>query len=176
MDARKPDPDLTMWLASLERWWKETSNPLHAWEAIARCLNADPPAPVPGWCLPYLAEIARNITDLQWQVARGQMPYNKASKQVGAALGVVRQGANAFARVQKDSDAMRYALDAAREPKKGGDFVTIVVGQQPISPTSETWAGRTVRRIKKGRNVETDHAAKAMLRRGRKLVGSDQTS
>ncbi len=174
--ARKLDPDLAMWLASLERWWKQTSNPLHVWEAIARCLNADPPVPIPEWCLPYLADVARNITDLKWQVARRRMPHEQAAKRVGGALRVVRQGANAFAQVQKDSDAMRYALDAEHEPKKGGDFVTLVVGQESVSTTTETWAGRTVRGIKADRNVETDHAVKAMLRRGRKLVGLDKTS
>jgi len=175
-DARTPDPDLTMWLDSLERWWKQTSNPLHAWEAIARCLNADPPARIPQWCLPYLAEVSRNITTLKWQVARRQMPYDRAANGVGRALKMVRQGANAFAQVKKDSDAMYYAMDAEHEPRKGGDYVTIIYGQASIGQTTETWAGRTVRKIKAQRNVETDHTAKTILRRGRKLIGLDQTS
>jgi hypothetical protein len=116
-EAGKPDPDLAMWLASLERWWDQTSNPLYAWEAIARCMNATPPAPTPEWCLPYLAEVARNITCLSWQVVGGRMPHEQAAKRVGRALGVARQGANAFAQVQKDGDAMRYALYAEHEPK-----------------------------------------------------------
>jgi hypothetical protein len=175
-EAGKSDPDLAMWLVSLERWWKQTTNPLHAWEAIARCLNADPPAPIPEWCLPYLAEVARNITDLKWQVARRRMPHEQAAKRVGAALKMVRQGANAFKQVRQDCDAMYYALDAEHEPKGGGTYVTAVVGQETVSTRTETWAGRTVRSIKADRNVETDHAAKAMLRRGRRLVGLDQTS
>jgi membrane-bound lytic murein transglycosylase B len=165
-----------MWLDSLERWWKQTNNPLNAWEAIFRCLSADPPAPIPAWCLPYLAEAARKITDLKWQVAQRRMPHEQAARKVGAALGIVRQGASAFAQVRKDSDAMHHALDAEHEPKKGGDFVTITIGQESISRTTETWAGRTARRIKKDCNVETDHAVKATLRRGRKLIGLDQTS
>jgi hypothetical protein len=175
-DGRTLDPDLAMWLASLERWWKQTSNPLYAWEAIARCLNADPPAPIPRWCLPYLAEVSRNITTLKWQVARRQMQHDQAANGVGRALKMVRQGANAFAQVQKDSDAVYYAMDAELEPKKGGDFVTIIDGHVSIGQTTETWAGRTVRRIKAERNVETDHATRTILRRGRKLIELDKTS
>jgi hypothetical protein len=173
-EAGDPDLDLAAWLASLDRWWKQTGNPLYAWEAVARCLNAAPPAPIPEWCLPYLAEVARNITDLTWQVARGQTTHKEAAKTIGEALRVVRQGANAFAQVQKDRHAMRYALDAKLEPKTGGDLVTIVVGHEPT--TTETWAGSTIRRIKKDRNVATDHAAKGMLRRGRRLVVLDRYS
>ena len=161
-----------MWLTSLEHWWKQTGNPLFAWEAIARCLNANPPAPIPGWCLSYVAETARRITDLSWQAARRQISPAHAAKKLGEALGVVRQGTNHFAQVPKDRDAVRYALAAEHEPKTGGTFKTFA-GEEAVT---EPWAGRTVRRIKKECNLETDHAAKAILRRGRKRIGLDQTS
>jgi hypothetical protein len=170
------DLDLAMWLISLERWWTQTSNPLYAREAIARCLNAIPPAPVPKWCVPYLAEVATNITHLSWRAVRREMPSERAAKKVGGALKVVRQGANAFAQAQKDADAMRYARRAENEPKKGGVFETIVLGQKSAVSTTEPWAGRTMRKIRQERNIETSHAAKAILRRGRKLIGLDQTS
>lgn len=173
------DTELTMWLVSLERWWRQTSNPLYAWDAISRCLNAASPISIPEWCVPYLAEAAKNITELSGQTARREMSHDQAAKKVGNALKVTRQGANAFAQLQSDAAASRYALDAEREPKNGGTHVTIIPGPADGAYTigrTEPWAGRTVRKIKHERNVDTDHAAKAMLRRGRKLLGLDKTS
>jgi len=46
------DPEQIVLLASTGRWWKQTSNLLYAWEAIARCLNGDPQVPRPEWSLP----------------------------------------------------------------------------------------------------------------------------
>jgi hypothetical protein len=37
--------DLDMRLASLERWWRETGNPLYVWEAIAICRREREPIP-----------------------------------------------------------------------------------------------------------------------------------
>ena len=56
------DPHLLdMWLPALQGWHEQTRNPLYVWQAMARCLNATPPAPIPDWCIPYLAEAADNL-------------------------------------------------------------------------------------------------------------------
>jgi hypothetical protein len=98
-----------IWLASLERWHRETGNPLYAWEAIAWCLSPDP-CPIPDWCLAYLAQAARNVTDLSWAVGQGRMSPETAREKISQALLLTRRGANAFDRVPSDREAMRAAL------------------------------------------------------------------
>src|SRR5271165_1172978 len=84
-------------LASCKRWWEVTKNPLYIWEAIAWSRGNLPPAPIPDWCLPYLGEAAKMITDLHWATVRGGCPAD-AYKKVPEKLGFVRQGKkNAFA-------------------------------------------------------------------------------
>jgi hypothetical protein len=100
-----------IWLPSLERWHRETRNPLYAWEAIALCLNADPAEPIPTWCVPYLADAAGNITDLAWGCGQGRIKPDAAGAAIGKALGLSRQGFNAFTKICRDREAMRAALD-----------------------------------------------------------------
>jgi hypothetical protein len=60
-------------LSNLERWWRETDNSLYVWEAISLTLGANPSEPMPEWCLPYLSEVAHNLTALSWATARRKM-------------------------------------------------------------------------------------------------------
>jgi hypothetical protein len=95
-----------------ERWWRLTDNPLYVWEAVACCLNASPPAPIPGWCLPKLAEAATKLTDLAWSVAHDREHGDVACKKVAERLGLVRQGKkNAFDAMAEDGRTTRAAVD-----------------------------------------------------------------
>ena len=100
-----------MRMVALERWWVESANPLYVWEAIAFCLNADPPRSIPDWCLPVLAETAANITDLAWACGQGRMKHDNAADKLKKATGLVRQGKNCFRQLAGDAQAQHAALD-----------------------------------------------------------------
>jgi hypothetical protein len=110
--------DLELRLPSIERWSSETKNPVYAWEAIASCLGADPPVPIPEWCLPYLAETARNLTSLarrhDFRADKPAISPDQAHSLVPEALGISRQGQkNAFRRTFDEGQEMRAALDTS---------------------------------------------------------------
>jgi hypothetical protein len=106
------DEFVEMHIEACERGWRVTGNPLCVWEAIAWARNADPPAPVPEWCLAYLGEAAIALTDRAWAVSRGEAPADKAYHEVPRMFGFVRQGKkNAFAAMADDADAVMVALD-----------------------------------------------------------------
>ena len=100
-----------LWLDSYERWWRVTGNPLFCWEAMNHCLNADPPRPVPTWCLPYLGEAARNLTTMAWgrDFRRdAPLPPGRALSVVPEAFGLGKQGQkSAFKRYAEDARLMR---------------------------------------------------------------------
>jgi hypothetical protein len=100
-----------------EDWWKKTKNPLHVWRAIAICLNADPPASIPNWCLPYLASAASNINSLTlgWDFRDDHPRVSPAEAYAltTAALGLGKQGKkSSFTSVREDADSQLHALDA----------------------------------------------------------------
>jgi hypothetical protein len=155
---------LGMWVSSLEQWWRKSDrgtrrdrddrNPLFVWEAIARCLNAEPRQPVPEWCLPYLAKAANDLTLLGWAAGRGEITTTKARNETAKALGLVRQGSkNAFARLVEDGRLMRsaYAEQVLGQPAEEGKV-----------PGTE-------------RHVSVDRARR-LRRRGRQLMGLGKTS
>jgi hypothetical protein len=79
-----------------ENWWKKTGNPLHVWRVVSICLNADPPRPIPDWCIPYLAGTARNIDVLtrghDFRDDHPAVSPNQAHSLVAQAMGLSRQG------------------------------------------------------------------------------------
>ncbi len=138
-----------MRLAACERWFRQTANPLYVWEALALC-NAAPPLPPPAWCLGYLGATAAAITDLSWAVGRGEVEPAAAYRRVPEILGLVRQGKkNSFATMADDADATGVALDGR-----------ISRNRAPV----ELVLGRTRRNLSPER-------ARAIVRRGRKLIG-----
>jgi hypothetical protein len=150
MENEALDPaDLQIWLNNLDRWWRESKNPLYIWEAIARCLNVDPPAPIPAWCLPYLAEAARNITDLSWRCGQRRLSHSLAAGRVTRALGLTRQGFNAFREIPADRQAMRGALD-----ERDG---------RPLK--------QVLKEIARSRSITKDRARR-VVGEGRKLLGT----
>ncbi len=79
------------------------------------CLAADPPYPLPAWCVPYLAEAARRLTLLSWgrdwREGKPEPLPDEALGLVSTALSLVKQGQkNAFSRVQEDAEMQRNAL------------------------------------------------------------------
>jgi hypothetical protein len=104
------------YLARLQHWHAETNNPLYAWEAIACCLNADDPIPIPDWCLDYLRSASINIFRLsRHQDFRvpdspaGKLSTEQVIKLIPEALALSKQGHSAFASLLKDRDIMRDA-------------------------------------------------------------------
>lgn len=139
---------LDMRLAACERWWRETANPLYVWEAIALSLNSSQPLPIPDWCVPYLGEAARKLTDLNWAVMRGKADPVIASKKVSEKLDFVRQGKkNAFLAARDEADALRVALDLEYN---GGNATKLIARQT-------------------GRNLSPERV-RAIVRRGKKLL------
>ncbi len=161
MTGAEDRPDLHLRLRYLEHWWKLTENPLYAWEAIAFSLDAEPPVAIPAWCLPYLAEAARSITQMAWSYSK---TLQKASIKDVAELGKVElegikrllpsklrlieeRKKNAFSQSFEDGRNARAALDTEY------GFAQRV----PPRPTSDA---RTAR----------------LLARGRKLNGKNETA
>ncbi|WP_428487220.1 hypothetical protein [Rhodopila sp.] len=123
-----------MWIDQSETWWRETGNSLHVWRALAYCLNADPPLPIPAWCLPYLAQTTRNIERLAsgWDF-QGDAPVDpdKALARVPHAMGLSRQGKkNAFIQMADHGHDDRHGLDADR----GHNAVEAITKERNISP------------------------------------------
>jgi hypothetical protein len=106
----------------LRHWYEQTQNPLYVWEAIAEALNAGTLV-IPDWCIPYLREVAVNLTRLA-SVRENEdnpgggilprIPPLKAMRQVPEALSLSRQGKrNAFADLivdRRDADDAWHSL------------------------------------------------------------------
>jgi hypothetical protein len=141
-------------LDRLRHWYEQTKNPLYAWEAIARCLNADERPSLPEWCIPYLREAATNLCRLSWgqdfrKPTRSKISTHKAAALVPNALSFSRQGQkNVFAMLHDDRDTMRDALDLHYHKKIGASLL---------------------QEIKRRRNVEIDRAGR-IIARGRRLL------
>jgi hypothetical protein len=144
-----------MRLAALKRWWRQTKNPLFAWEAIDFCLNAQPPRAIPEWCIAYLAQAAAALTHLHWATVRDEISPTEAFKQSRGALGFGRERQKtAFAKGTDDAFLLRVALNEdQRKP---------VIEQDPVDGTA---------RLIGENDWVTEDRVRRRLRRGRKLLG-----
>jgi hypothetical protein len=115
-------PELQEALNRTQNWYDKTKNPLYVWEAITRCLCADEPPSLPGWCLDYLRDTAKNLHSLACGVdfrerqeagsAIKKISPNQAFKLISNALSLSRQGKkNAFASLHVDLEDTRGWLD-----------------------------------------------------------------
>jgi hypothetical protein len=115
-------PELEEALNRTQHWYEQTKNPLYVWEAITRCLHADEPPSLPGWCLGYLRDTAKNLHSLACGVdfrerqeagsAIKKISSDQAFKLTSNALSLARQGKkNAFASLRVDRDDTRAWLD-----------------------------------------------------------------
>ena len=174
------DPHLLgIWLPALQRWHEQTGNPLYVWQALARCLNATPPAQIPDWCIPYLAKAANNIALLSWgkdfrddSLARTATP-DEAKTLTGEALNLWRaKSKTAFAKAADDAQAARAAMDyddAAERTARGRMILYMKNGQagEPPQPADVR------NQFKQQTNVDDDRAGR-VLRRGRQLYRGKQ--
>jgi hypothetical protein len=137
-------------LQRLRRWYRQTLNPLYAWEAIARCLINDNPPLIPDWCLDYLRSAAINLTNLSFGTdfrTHHRVSADQAIELAAAALSLSRQGKlNAFAALLKDRDAVR---DANTVDFFGAGRLQEIAGRRNISKD------RAQRIIKKGRRLQS---------------------
>ena len=134
--------------AALDRarnWYEQTANPLYVWEAMAWCLNAEEPKSIPDWCLPYLRVAATNLYRLycgiDFREVTKPIEPNEAPKLVPEALAISRQGTNMFAKILKDRDDSRAALD-------------------------EMYSGRGAHRLR----TVTEKSANRRIARGKRLI------
>jgi hypothetical protein len=175
VSAAEDDPHLlNLWLPALQRWHEETGNPLYVWQALARCLNAQPPAPIPPWCSPYLADAANNMALLSWgkdfrdKTLERRISPDDAKKLVGEALSLWKpKTKNAFARLADDALASRTALDfddAAEMAERGRLILHVRNGEVGDSPTPADVRERLMRQA----NVAEDRADR-VIRGGRGL-------
>jgi hypothetical protein len=130
-DRLADDTNLIEWS---ENWWVKTANPLFVWKALAVCLNAHPPLPIPSWCMPYLATTAHNLNSLaKGQDFREDQPPvsgDQAYALTTAALGLGSQGKkNAFAEVDETHRLQRHAMAAAR----GHDAIEAIKKERGIT-------------------------------------------
>src|SRR5580700_4366777 len=93
--APEDNPERLETLGRLRHWYRQTKNPLYAWEAIARCLINDSPPLIPDWCLDYLRPAATNLTNLSWGTdfrTRQRVKAEQAKDLVAEALLLTRRG------------------------------------------------------------------------------------
>jgi hypothetical protein len=146
-----------MWLAAYEHWWRETSNPLHVWDAIGRCVGCG--EPIPEWCRRYLAETSRNLAELSRRVLDKEMPADKAYKRSPEALGFGRQGKkNAFAALAEDREKGQDALDEYHRKE---------IGAGDARPVADEVADR--------RSISQE-SARRRIRDGQRLLRLPRTS
>jgi hypothetical protein len=141
----------------LHHLYEQTKNPLFVWQAIA-----DAPA-IPDWCMPYLREVAINLTELA--------SSKHAMQSVSKALSLSRQGKrNAFAALEKDRRDMKFAkqftaYEHSRELRFDEDLGQYFVSDNPPSFFRDIVWGN----IKRERNVARDRAQR-IIARGKSLL------
>jgi hypothetical protein len=127
-------------LGWLYTWWRETENPLFAWEAIAWALGAEPPLPIPEWTHAYLHGVASNITNLAHGYCRnlrGAPPKDLVSRSRQELQGIkselptaleliVERKKNAFSRLRDTANDHRVALDQEWAPESGAPLTTAI--------------------------------------------------
>ena len=137
------------WINAFERWWDETSNPLHVWQAISVCTTSNPAVPLPTWCIAYLAKSAQNIDalirgldfqNMQIQVSPDDA-YDLALKALAINNG--KGKANAFTKLahQRKDQELNIKLDMGHDP---------------------------VHAIKQSRGVDDDHAKRLASQKRKK--------
>ncbi|MGH7088248.1 MAG: hypothetical protein ACREFQ_05055, partial [Stellaceae bacterium] len=130
MSEHETTIDLRPWV---ENWWKQTGNPLYAWEAIARSMNSgeSPPA----WASSYLKDAAEKmrLLALGRDFRRQDLPRispAQAKALVGEALELWGpRKKNAFAKRADDAKAAHAALDmdeAKARVDRGGRTILYV--------------------------------------------------
>jgi hypothetical protein len=125
--------DLDMWLEHLERGWRETQNSTYVWQAMAQSLHTDPAGgSLPAWCLEYLRETAAEIADTTISVARREISADEALAHTNEALGLSRQGYNAYSNRINDERAIGAVLDVECGRKRREDVHATAKGAQRI--------------------------------------------
>jgi hypothetical protein len=136
-------------IQNLEHWFEQTQNPLHAWEALARCLAPDAPEQrLPDFVREYFRDAAVRMSSLSigrhWEDDSLVDPKD-APRLVGEALELWRERSkNAFVRRRDDGDNGRAAFLA--------DVFKTPTGQQPIGGRSQS-SRQATRRIAAGRKL-----------------------
>lgn len=114
----------TQTLEQLRHMYEQTKNPLYAWEAIARRLNAG--EPIPEWCVPYLHDVAVKLTHLALghDSSKGEINPDQALRLVPQALSLsAERKTNKFAALQKDRHAVVQAAMASCEIESIAPFI-----------------------------------------------------
>ncbi len=125
----KPPIRRDILLAALERWWNETQHPLFAIEAVAYCCRAYPSLPLPDWCLSFVGQAMSQIIDLAVACDEGGITAEEATAKVGQAVGLVRQGTNAFRTIQ----SVKQAILAAESEFSGREVTQVVMAKNSIT-------------------------------------------
>ena len=114
-------------LHRLKEYYKESSNPLYAWEALNFCLKRN--YTIPEWVLRYFEEASSNIMEL---AGKQEMLDQRASAEVYKALDMSKKGSrNVFDRYQvackRDEMVARVCSRITKETPHGlcdGEKVT----------------------------------------------------
>ena len=107
--AGLPEEDVAD-IAAFERAYAETGNPLYVWDALSllcvpQYLREDTPdAVLPGWCVDYLGRVAEALLGLPDASVRPRGGMAEQAPAVSKALGLRRQGWDAYAERRIDRD------------------------------------------------------------------------
>jgi hypothetical protein len=102
-------------ISVFERAYAETGNPLYVWHALSvLCVHGVPggntdDSLLPGWCVDYLSHTAEALLELPPLGGQSEGGIAEQAPAVSKALGLTRQGWNAYAERLKDRDSV---LDA----------------------------------------------------------------
>ena len=158
---------------NLRSSYSATGNPIYAWEAIDWCRNgANPPCPLPDWCVDYLAEAAKKVSALmatEPQVTTidgvvvttfgsigsgpGATPHTPNESEMLGALGFTGKGWNAFKNAGSELRACRAAVrfhqarKIGRSSSEALDEVMAWLGEDDAK-ADETNAKRLIRKGK----------------------------
>jgi hypothetical protein len=143
-------------ISASARAYAETGNPLYVWDALSMlCVPSiagmdTPDCLLPGWCVAYLGRAAETLMGLP---PPGVHPVRGMAEQapaVSKALGLSRQGWDAFAEWQKDRESERDAEVYDRVRALG------ISDKDAAEAATSVW------------NLENERSVRRRLRRGRR--------
>ena len=147
-------------IAAFERAYAETGNPLYVWDALSLlCVPLYVPgirseflrgALLPGWCIEYLGRVAEAILGLPSPSVHPPGGMAEQAPQLSKALGLSRQGWDAFAEWRKDR-AREQDADLYERVKALG-----IPDKDAMEAATEFWG------------LEDERSVRRRLRRGRR--------